>query len=101
MSFKPQFNAVHIRSRTPVVTFSPFPSLAREDELIPASFLISERVIGCTVEIIEMCDPYRDMPAGLRGTVTHVDDTGTVFADWENGSMLGAVFREDRIRRVD
>ena len=37
--------------------------------------------VGCTVEIIEMCDPYRDMPAGLRGTVTHVDDTGTVFAD--------------------
>ena len=57
--------------------------------------------IGCTVEIIEMCDPYRDMPAGLRGTVTHVDDTGTVFADWENGSTLGAVFGEDRIRRVD
>ena len=50
--------------------------------------------VGCTVEIIEMCDPY-------RGTVTHVDDTGTVFADWENGSTLGAVFGEDRIRRVD
>ena len=57
--------------------------------------------VGCTVEIIEMCDPYRDMPAGLRGTVTHVDDTGTVFADWENGSTLGAVFGEDRIQRVD
>ena len=57
--------------------------------------------VGCTVEIIEMCDPYRDMPAGLRGTVTHVDDTGTVFADWENGSTLGAVFGEDRIRRGD
>ena len=57
--------------------------------------------VGCTVEIIEMCDPYRDMPAGLRGTVTHVDDTGTVFADWENGSTLGAVFGEDRIRRID
>lgn len=57
--------------------------------------------VGCTVEIIEMCDPYRDMPAGLRGTVTHVDDTGTVFADWENGSTLGAVFGEDRIRRED
>ena len=48
-----------------------------------------------------MSDPYRDMPAGLCGTVTHVDDTGTVFADWENGSTLGAVFGEDRIRRVD
>ena len=57
--------------------------------------------IGCTVEIIEMCDPYRDMPAGLRGRVTHVDDTGTVFADWENGATLGAVFCEDRIRRVN
>ena len=57
--------------------------------------------VGCTVEIIEMYDPYRDMPAGLRGTVTLVDDTGTVFADWENGSTLGAVFGEDRIRRVD
>ena len=57
--------------------------------------------VGCTVELIEMCDPYRDMPAGLRGTVTHVDDTGTVFADWENGSTLGAVFGEDRIRRVN
>ena len=57
--------------------------------------------VGCTVEIIEMRDPYRDMPAGLRGTVTHVDDTGTVFADWENGSMLGAVFGVDRIRWVD
>ena len=57
--------------------------------------------VGCTVEIIEMCDPYRDMPAGLRGTVTHVDDTGTVFADWENGSTLGAVFGEDKIRRVE
>ena len=57
--------------------------------------------VGCTVEIIEMCDSYRDMPAGLRGRVTHVDDTGTVFADWENGSTLGAVFGEDRIRRID
>ena len=38
--------------------------------------------VGCTVEIIEMCDSYRDMPAGLRGRVTHVDDTCTVFADW-------------------
>ena len=57
--------------------------------------------VGCTVEIIEMSDPYHDMPAGLCGTVTHVDDTGTVFADWEHGSTLGAVFGEDRIRRVD
>lgn len=59
-----------------------------------------EYPVECTVEIIEMCDPYRDMPTGLRGTVTHVDDTGTVFVKWENGSSLGAVHGIDRIFRV-
>ena len=59
-----------------------------------------EYPVGCTVELIEMCDPYRDMPAGLRGMVTHVDDTGAVFAKWENNSSLGAVYGIDRIRRV-
>lgn len=44
---------------------------------------------------------YRDMPAGLRGKVIHVDDTGTVHVSWENGSSLGAVHGFDRIRRVD
>ena len=48
-----------------------------------------------------MWDPYRDMPAGLRGKVIHVDDTGTVHVSWENGSSLGAVHGFDRIRRVD
>ncbi len=56
---------------------------------------------GCTVELIEMCDPYRDMPAGLRGKVIHVDDTGTVHVSWENVSSLGAVHGFDRICRVD
>ena len=59
-----------------------------------------EYPIVCTVELIEMCDPYRDMPAGLQGTVTHVDDTGTVFVNWSNGSSLGVVHGVDRIRRV-
>ena len=45
-----------------------------------------------------MCDPYRDMPAGLRGKVIHVDNTGTVHVSWENGSSLGAVHGFDRIR---
>ena len=59
-----------------------------------------EYPVGCTVEIIEMCDPYRDMPAGLRGMVTHIDDTGTVFVKWENGSSIGALHGIDRVRRV-
>lgn len=26
---------------------------------------------GTRVELVEMNDPYRDMPAGLKGTVNH------------------------------
>ena len=57
--------------------------------------------IGCTVELMEMCDPYRGMPKGLKGKVSCIDDTGTVFVDWENGSSLGVVYGFDRIRRID
>ena len=57
--------------------------------------------IGCTVEIIEMCDPYRDMPAGMHGEVMFVDDAGGVHITWANGSTLAAIHGIDRIRRLD
>ena len=57
--------------------------------------------VGCTVEIIEMCDPYRDMPTGMTGKVTLVDDAGGVHVDWSNGSTLAAIHGIDRIRRID
>ena len=55
---------------------------------------------GARVELIEMNDPYRDMPPGLRGTVVAVDDIGTVHIAWDNGSSLGAAYGVDRIRRI-
>ena len=55
---------------------------------------------GTRVELIEMNDPYRPMPEGLQGTVTSVDDTGTIHVNWDNGSSLGVVYGEDRCRRV-
>ena len=55
---------------------------------------------GTRVELIEMNDPYRDMPPGLRGTVVAVDDIGTVHIAWDNGSSLGAAYGVDRIRRI-
>ena len=33
---------------------------------------------GTRVELIEMNDPYRNMPPGLKGTVLHVDDAGGI-----------------------
>ena len=53
-----------------------------------------------TVVILDECnDPYRNMPRGMEGVVRHIDDTGTLFADWSNGSGLGMVFGEDRYHK--
>lgn len=48
-----------------------------------------------------MADPYSRLKPGDRGTVSHVDDTGTVFVDWDCGSGLGVVYGEDRIRILE
>lgn len=72
-------------------------------ELTPMmlSSLREQYPVGCTIELVFMDDPYRKMPDGMKGTVTHVDDCGTVFTHWENGSSLGAVYGKDIIKRVD
>lgn len=53
---------------------------------------------GTPVILEKMDDPYVDMPKGLKGIVTHVDDMGTIFVMWENGSGLGVVYDEDQCR---
>lgn len=55
---------------------------------------------GTKVELVSMNDPYRNMPPGLKGVVKTVDDTGTVFVSWENGSGLGVVYGEDQIKKL-
>ncbi len=55
---------------------------------------------GTRVELIEMNDPYREMPSGLKGTVMHVDDAGGIHVNWENGSTLAALHGFDRIRKI-
>ena len=55
---------------------------------------------GTRVELISMTDPYSKLKPGDQGTVTFVDDIGTVFVDWDSGSGLGVAFGEDHIRIV-
>lgn len=57
--------------------------------------------VGCTVVLEEMSDPYREMPAGMTGKVTLVDDAGGIHVAWSNGSTLAAIHGFDRIRRID
>ncbi len=56
---------------------------------------------GTRVRLIEMCDPYRDMPAGLEGVVQLVDDAGGIHVNWSNGSSLAALYGFDKIQRID
>ena len=56
---------------------------------------------GCRVELVKMDDPYREMPPGLKGVVTGVDDSGSIHVDWQNGSSLAVIFREDECRKVE
>ena len=57
---------------------------------------------GCRVQLICMNDPYSlDLKAGSIGTVTHVDDIGTIHVAWDCGSTLGVVYGEDLCTVVD
>ena len=49
MSYKPHSNASQIRRSTSVVTFSSFPNLARDEELIPAALRKSDFFISLSI----------------------------------------------------
>lgn len=55
---------------------------------------------GERVELVATSDPYTDLRPGDRGSVTAVDDLGTVHVAWDGGSRLGLVPGEDRWTRV-
>lgn len=54
---------------------------------------------GCRVQLDEM-DDVQAPPIGTRGTVTGVDDTGSIMVRWDNGSRLNVVYGADRCHRV-
>jgi len=56
---------------------------------------------GTRVALVRMDDPYSKLRPGDQGTVSCVDDTGTVFVNWDCGSSLGVVYGVDEIRKID
>ena len=54
---------------------------------------------GARVKLVQM-DDVQAPPAGTCGTVTGVDDTGSILVDWDNGSGLNVVYGEDIVRRI-
>ena len=54
---------------------------------------------GTEIELIYMNDSQA-VPSGTRGKVDFVDDAGTIFVDWENGSSLGLIVGEDHFKII-
>ena len=71
------------------------------DRLRRAAAINKERYPpGTRIELIHMGDDPNPIPDGTRGTVTAVDDIGTVFCDFDNGRSLGLAYGEDSFRRL-
>ena len=62
-------------------------------------FLQQEYPPGTRVRLTRMDDPQAP-PLGTKGTVTGVDDTGSIMVDWDNGSGLSVAYGEDRCKVV-
>ncbi len=56
---------------------------------------------GTRVELVRMNDPYSKLKPGDLGTIDFIDDAGTLFCIWSNGSSLGVVFGEDECRKIE
>ena len=54
---------------------------------------------GTRVELARMEDPQAP-PAGTRGTVLGVDDTGSLLMRWDSGSGLNALHGIDEVRKL-
>ena len=54
---------------------------------------------GTRVELVAMSDPYAP-PKGTQGTVTYVDDMGSLLVKWDNGSSLNVLYGEDMVRII-
>jgi len=55
---------------------------------------------GTRVKLVNMNDLYSTLNAGDLGTVKFVNDIGTLFCKWDNGSSLGVVYGEDSVKKL-
>jgi len=56
---------------------------------------------GDRVRLVSCSDPYTRLRPGDVGTVTFIDDLGTVHVKWDSGASLGIVAEAgDRVEKV-
>lgn len=55
---------------------------------------------GTRVVLVKM-DDAQAPPIGTKGTVSGVDDTGSLLMHWDNGSGLNVVYGEDIVKKIE
>ena len=60
-----------------------------------------EHIPGTRIKMVQIEDKYHPVPHGTLGTVTVVDDAGTIHTRWDNGSGLGVCLEVDKIEIVE
>jgi hypothetical protein len=48
-------------------------------------------LVGRRIRLQYTNDPYTELHQGDEGTISHIDDGGTVHVDWDSGSRLGLI----------
>ena len=57
--------------------------------------------VGSKVRLLRFYDIYTNIPIGTIGTVTNVDDIGTIHVNWETGHKLGVAYLVDECELVN
>lgn len=57
--------------------------------------------VGTRIRLIKMREEAQPVPEGTEGTVTGVDDIGTIHMKWDNQSSLGLVQKIDQFQIID
>ena len=56
--------------------------------------------IGSRIMMVYAADPFGPIEGGTEGTISSVDDIGTIHVNWDNGRCLGVILGEDVIEKI-
>lgn len=70
--------------------------LSKEDIMKQTYHLLGKRV-----ELVSCADPYTNLATGDKGVVNYIDDAGTLFVSWDNGSTLGLIPGTDKWKYIN